>query len=109
MTLLELELQAEVDKYVLGAWLLREQGAAGFRASCIARCSSARAWIPCAAGGPRGPVSHRVELCRDASAGAWPRGWTRGARGATRELLAELRRFYRLGNARKLRHIERFA
>jgi hypothetical protein len=30
VTLLELELQAEVDKYVLGAWLLREQGAGRF-------------------------------------------------------------------------------
>ena len=30
MTLLELELQAEVDKYVLCAWLLREQGAGRF-------------------------------------------------------------------------------
>jgi hypothetical protein len=33
----------------------------------------------------------------------------RGTRGAMRELLTELRRFYRWGNARKLRHIERFA
>ena len=30
VTLLELELQAEVDKYVLGAWLLRAQGAGRF-------------------------------------------------------------------------------
>src|SRR5688572_15036650 len=30
VTLLELELQAEVDKYVLCAWLLREQGAGRF-------------------------------------------------------------------------------
>src|SRR6185295_7147107 len=30
VTLLELELQAEVDKYVLAAWLLREQGAGRF-------------------------------------------------------------------------------
>jgi len=28
---------------------------------------------------------------------------------ATRDLLAELRRFYRWGNVRKLRHIERCA
>jgi hypothetical protein len=31
------------------------------------------------------------------------------ARSASRELLAELRRFYRLGNARKLAFIERHA
>ena len=30
VTLLELELQAEIDKYVLAAWLLREQGAGRF-------------------------------------------------------------------------------
>jgi hypothetical protein len=33
----------------------------------------------------------------------------RGRRGARLEVLAELRRFYRLGGARKLAHIERFA
>jgi len=27
----------------------------------------------------------------------------------TRDLMAELRRFYRWGNVRKLRHIERYA
>src|SRR4029453_15457960 len=30
VTLLELELQAEVDKYVLGAWLLKERGEGRF-------------------------------------------------------------------------------
>ena len=29
--------------------------------------------------------------------------------GVTRDLMAELRRFYRWGNVRKLRHIERYA
>jgi len=33
----------------------------------------------------------------------------RSSRGARRELLSELRRFYRWGGARKRRHIERFA
>jgi hypothetical protein len=32
-----------------------------------------------------------------------------GTEGARRELLTELRRFYRWSSARKLRHIERFA
>ena len=29
--------------------------------------------------------------------------------GVTRDLMAELRRFYRWGNVRKMRHIERYA
>jgi hypothetical protein len=36
-------------------------------------------------------------------------GLARGTRGATRDLVAELRRFYRWGNAKKLRHIEQWA
>jgi hypothetical protein len=33
----------------------------------------------------------------------------RRRRGVARDVLAELRRFYRWGNVRKLRHIERYA
>jgi hypothetical protein len=112
VTLLELELQAEVDKYVLCAWLLREQGAGRFPRE-LHRALFDRARVdPAAAAG-------RVNLYRTASnyAGRFCRrvaaslaASTRNPRrGATRELLAELRRFYRFGNARKLAHIERFA
>jgi hypothetical protein len=108
VTLLELELQAEIDKYVLCAWLLREQGAGRFPRE-LHRALFDRARIdPVAAGA-------RAGLYRMASryAGRFCRRIaTRlecGARHASRDLLAELRRFYRLGNARKLAFIERHA
>ena len=108
VTLLELELQAEVDKYVLGAWLLREQGAGRFPRE-LHRALFERAHIdPDAAAGRVGlyqtASAYAGRFCRRVSTNL-----ARGTRGATRELLAELRRFYRWGNARKLRHIERFA
>jgi hypothetical protein len=112
VTLLELELQAEVDKYVLGAWLLREQGAGRFPRE-LHRVLFERTRVdPVAAAG-------RVNLYQTASnyAGRFCRrvaaslaaSRRNSRRGATRELLAELRRFYRWGNARKLAHIERWA
>lgn len=108
VTLLELELQAEVDKYVLCAWLLHEQGAGRFPGE-LHRALFERARIdPDAAAG-------RVHLYQTAStyAGRFCRrvaaSLARGTRCARRDLLAELRRFYRWGNARKLRHIERCA
>ena len=107
VTLLELELQAEVDKYVLGAWLLREQGGRFPRE--LHRALFEHAHVdPTAAAGRAGlyrtASSYAGRFCRRVAAGL-----ARGTRGATRDLLAELRRFYRWGNARKLRHIERFA
>jgi hypothetical protein len=108
VTLLELELQAEIDKYVLAAWLLREQGGGRFPRE-LHRALFDRARVdPVAAGG-------RAGLYRTASryAGRFCRRVAcrleHSARSASRELLAELRRFYRLGNARKLAFIERYA
>lgn len=108
VTLLELELQAEVDKYVLAARLLREQGGGRFPRE-LHRALFERARVdPVAAGG-------RAGLYRTASryAGRFCRRVATRldstARSASRELLAELRRFYRLGNARKLAFIERHA
>jgi hypothetical protein len=108
VTLLELELQAEIDKYVLAAWLLREQGDGRFPRE-LHRALFERARIdPVAAGG-------RAGLYRMASryAGRFCRRIADRledtARSASREMLAELRRFYRLGNARKLAFIERHA
>jgi hypothetical protein len=108
VTLLELELQAEVDKYVLGAWLLREQGRGRFPRE-LHHLLFERARVDPAAAADRARLYHTAScyagrFCRRVAASL-----ARGTRGATRELLAELRRFYRWGNARKLRHIERFA
>jgi hypothetical protein len=108
VTLLELELQAEVDKYVLGAWLLREQGRGRFPRE-LHRALFERAHVDPAAAAGRARLYHTASgyagrFCRRVATSL-----ARGTRGATRELLAELRRFYRWGNARKMRHIERFA
>ena len=108
VTLLELELQAEVDKYVLCFWLLREQGGGRFPRE-LHRALFERARVdPVAAAG-------RVSLYQTASnyAACFCRRVAalleRRRNGATRDLMAELRRFYRWGNVRKLRHIERYA
>lgn len=108
VTLLELELQAEVDKYVLGAWLLREQGAGRFPRE-LHRALFERARVDPASAGNRAGMyraasSYAGRFCRRVAARL-----ACGTRGATHELLSELRRFYRWSNARKLRHIERFA
>ena len=108
VTLLELELQAEVDKYVLSAWLLRAQGAGRFPRE-LHRALFEHARIDPAAAAGRAGLYHTAStyagrFCRRVAAGL-----ARGSRGATSELLTELRRFYRWGNARKLRHIERLA
>ncbi|HET9474111.1 MAG TPA: hypothetical protein VFO82_09465 [Steroidobacteraceae bacterium] len=108
VTLLELELQAEVDKYVLGAWLLREQGDGRFPRE-LHRALFERTRIdPCAAAGRTGlyraASDYAGRFCRRVGARL-----ACGTHVATRELLAELRRFYRWGGAGKLRHIERFA
>ena len=108
VTLLELELQAEVDKYVLAAWLLREQGAGRFPDE-LHRVLFDRARVdPHAAGSRAGMYrlasSYAGRFCRRIASGFESR-----ARHASRELLTELRRFYRFGNARKLAFIERHA
>jgi hypothetical protein len=108
VTLLELELQAEVDKYVLSAWLLREQGDGRFPRE-LHRALFERAHIDAVAAAGRVDLYHlasnyAARFCRRV-AGLLERK----RHGVGRELVAELRRFYRWGNVRKMRHIERFA
>ena len=108
ITLLELELQAEVDKYVLCAWLLRRQGEGRFPRE-LHRALFERARIdPVAAAGRVGlyhtASSYAARFCRHVGALL-----ERQRHVVTQDLLAELRRFYRWGNVRKLRHIERCA
>jgi hypothetical protein len=107
VTLLELELQAEIDKYVLGAWLLRQQ--CGRFPRELHRVLFERARVdPEAAAGHAGlyrtASAYAARFCRKVASRL-----ERSRSGASNSLLAELRRFYRLGNARKLAHIERFA
>jgi hypothetical protein len=108
VTLLELELQAEVDKYVLCAWLLREQGAGRFPRE-LHRILFERAHVDAVAAGSRAGLyrtasNYAARFCRRVAAQL-----ARKRNGVARDLQAELRRFYRWGNVRKLRHIERYA
>jgi hypothetical protein len=114
VTLLELELQAEVDKYVLGAWLLREQGAGRFPRE-LHHALFERAHVdPCLAGERAGlyraASDYADRFCRRvASRLERARRCANATQGTSRELLAELRRFYRWGSAQKLSFIESFS
>lgn len=108
VSLLELEMQAEVDKYVSSYWLMREQFPDHFPAELLnvlfertridSRLARGRENLY------REATRYAQKFCRRLEQSL------RGARGDSGgEILAELRRFYRLTNARKLAHIERSA
>jgi hypothetical protein len=100
VTLLELELQAESTSTCWAPGCCASRADVS-RANCIARCSSVRASIPAPRRARRVCIAPRRSMPR-ASAGAWPRT---GARDARRHARAAggAARFYRWGNARKLR------
>jgi hypothetical protein len=107
VSLLELEMQAEVDKYVASHWLMRCQYPGHVPAE-LHRVLFERTRID-----PR-LERQRAQLYGEASSYAarfcrrLERRLTGRAYGEP-EVLAELRRFYRLGTARKRAHIERTA
>jgi hypothetical protein len=105
VSLLELEMQAEVDKYVTSHWLLRRQFPGHFPVE-LRRVLFERSHVD-----PRLPAA-RAALYREASRYAEKfcgrlerklvhRRVRRGHNGGDREVLAELRRFYRLTHSRK--------
>ena len=104
VSLLELELQAEVDKYVASYTLLRRQFPGRFPVELL-RLLFERTRVD-----PR-LDGERAALYREASryAEKFCRRLQRslGRAGADHQVLAELRRFYRLTHARKRAHIER--
>lgn len=108
VSILELEMQAEVDKYVASYWLLRRQLPGRFPAE-LRRLLFERTRID-----PR-LAEGREALYREASRYAekfcrrLEQSLRRAGGGTEGEVLAELRRFYRLTNARKVAHIERSA
>ncbi|HET9388989.1 MAG TPA: hypothetical protein VFO44_05025 [Steroidobacteraceae bacterium] len=107
VSLLELEMQAEVDKYVASYWLMRRQFPDRFPAELLRLLFERTRIDPRLAAG-------REDLYREASRYAQKfcrrlEDSLRRARGSPAEVLAELRRFYRLTNARKVAHIERTA
>jgi hypothetical protein len=109
VSLLELEMQAEVDKYVASYWLLRRQFPDRFPAELLRLLFERTRIDPRLAAG-------REDLYREASryAEKFCRRLEQSLRGAREgrseaRVLAELRRFYRLTNARKVAHIDRTA
>ncbi len=105
VSILELEMQAEVDKYVASYWLLRRQlpgpisrGAAPHSVRARPHRSAARR------GAGRSLSARPADMRRSSAAGSSSRCAARGA-GTEGEVLSELRRFYRLSNARKVAHI----
>ena len=108
VSLLELEMQAEVDKYVASYWLMRRQFPDRFPAELL-RLLFERTRIDSRL------ATGREDLYREASryAERFCRRLERSLRHAggrsQTEVLAELRRFYRLTNARKVAHIEKTA
>jgi hypothetical protein len=106
VSLLELEMQAEVDKYVTSLWLLRSQSPARFPRELHPALFERTRIDPLLAG-------DRVQLYRTASDYArrfcrYLDGMAeRGERNDGARMVTELRRFYRLSNARKRELIER--
>jgi hypothetical protein len=106
VSLLELELQAEIDKYITSWWLLREQDPERYPAE-LHRLLFERTHIDERLAGDR------CDLYREASqhASRFCRRLERQliAHGVRRqwETLSELRRFYRLSRERKMTHIQR--
>jgi hypothetical protein len=111
VSLLELEMQAEVDKFIASHLLLRRQSPRRFPLELRHVLFARTRPDPCL-------DAARAELYREASryaerfcrrlehSLARTRARARGEAGAGAEVLAELRRFYRLTNARKRAHIE---
>ena len=105
VSILELEMQAEVDKYVVSCLLLQRQSPRRFPAE-LRRLLFDRARIDADL------ADGREALYRRASGYAekFCRGLERQLRGARidaeQAVLARLRRFYRLPGARKLAHID---
>jgi hypothetical protein len=106
VSLLELELQAEIDKYVASWWLLREQDPERYPAE-LHRLLFDRTRIDTQLAGAS------CQLYREANqyAARFCRRMERQLSARTvrirREAVAELRRFYRLSRERKVTHIQR--
>jgi hypothetical protein len=106
VSILELEMQAEIDKYVASFALLRRQSPERFPAELMRLLFERTRIAPTLARGREG-------MYRAASryAEKFCRRLERDLRDSPpelgREVLAQLRRFYRLSDGRKMAHIER--
>ncbi len=105
ITLLELEMQAEVDKYITSAWALREQDQNV--------PDQLHRWLFARADYADNLKRNELERYRDASqyAGAYcrvlARRYLRPEQLPGEAMLKELRRFYRLPLGQKIRRIEK--
>lgn len=103
ISLLELELQAEVDKYASALSLMLEQRGGSFPAELFHRLFDAAGFLPELDREERARYeeAHRfaARFCRRLE-----ERFLRRRRARPEALLAELRRFYRLGSHSKLRH-----
>jgi hypothetical protein len=106
VSLLELEMQAEVDKYVTSLLLLRSQDPQRFprelHATLFERARVDPALARERAGMYRAASGYAARFCRYLDAMV-----SRGERAGHERMQRELRRFYRLSNAAKLEHIQR--
>lgn len=106
VSILELEMQAEIDKYIATFTLLRRQSPGRFPAELMRLLFERTRVAPALARGREGmyrAASHYAEkFCRQLE-----RDLRRSPPELGREVLAQLRRFYRLNDGRKMAHIER--
>jgi len=107
VSLLEFELQAEVDKYVSALQLMLQQRAGRFPAELFQRLFDRTAFLPHLPPHERTRYeeAHRfaARFCRRLE-----ERFLRRRRARPEALLAELRTFYRLGRHAKLRHAEQW-
>lgn len=109
VSLLELELQAEIDKYVASCWLMRRQFPERFPAELM-RVLFERARIDPQLAGARAHLYRVASRYAERFCRRIERALRDGRSGEPeRAVLAELRRFYRLTDARKRAHIEKLA
>ena len=106
VTLFELELQAEIDKYVSSLWLLKRQHPKRFPVE-LHHLLFERSRIDAALAKERIGMYHRANRYAARFCRALARRFDSSLASVRLETLAELRRFYRLDHQRKSRHIER--
>ena len=102
----ELEMQAEVDKYVASYWLMRQQLPGRLPAE-LRRILFERSRVDPRLAGTREDLYRHASRYAERFCRSLERQLLRARGRWELPVLAELRRFYRLGHARKLAHIER--
>jgi hypothetical protein len=111
VSLLELEMQAEVDKFIASHLLLRRQHPGRFPLELrhvLFACTRPDPRLDAPRASLYREASRYAErFCRRLEQSLVRRRAERQEQGADRQVLAELRRFYRLSHARKRAHIER--